>query len=287
MKKAMLFAVLMSVALGASAAGAHRPVDEHRPLKPDAQVSVTNTAGTIEVQAWDKNELALTGELSEEVTSLDIAGSDAKLSIEVKLPHNTGHVGDTRLKLMVPAGIRLEAHGVSADVTARGLRGPASIETVSGDIRLDGAPPQVELHSVSGDVDAQAAGPAHVETVSGDVGLRGAKDEVHVKTVSGDVRLDAGTLRALTLQTVSGDLDVQADFAAGAESSVETLSGEVTLRLPALPDGEVEMETFSGDLTTDFGPAPGEDAKEYRHEGAGKGRLHLESFSGDIRLKKR
>ena len=77
--------------------GELRQVDEHRPLKANAQVEVSNVAGRIEVQTWDKNELHLTGTLSEEVEKLEITGDASHLRIEVKLPKRTRNVEDTIL----------------------------------------------------------------------------------------------------------------------------------------------------------------------------------------------
>ena len=98
-----------------------------RPLKADAHVSVNNVAGRIEVEAWDKNELQITGELGEDVEKLEITGTESSLKVEVKLPRDGHNIdGDTVLLLKLPAGASLEAEAVSADVSVRGLLGQAS-----------------------------------------------------------------------------------------------------------------------------------------------------------------
>jgi len=291
MNKPFPIALMLGAALFATAAWATddgRRIDERRPLKPDARVSVSNVAGSIEVEAWDKNELHLTGTLAEEVEKLEITGSESSLKIEVKLPKRTRNTGDTVLKLKVPAGIALDARGVSADITAKGLRGEIEAESVSGDIELDVASKRVEASSVSGDVTVRAPAEAtRVESVSGDVTVRGVKGELHSESVSGDVTVQAREVRVLEVKTVSGDLELDLELAREAKVTADTLSGEVRLTLPKLPEGEIELETFSGELESGLLPGLGHGVKDYQREGSGKGRLRLHSFSGDIVLKKR
>lgn len=287
MNKTYSAALLLGALLASPAwAGDERPIDERRPLKADARVSVDNVAGLIEVEAWDRNELHLTGTLGAEVKELAISGSESKLDIEVKLPKISRNVGPTTLRLKVPAGVSFEADAVSADVRVRGLRGPLDVDSVSGDVTIDAESKRVKVGTVSGDVTVRApAEETRVASVSGDVTVRGVRGDVRGESVSGDVTLSGGLLRKLDLETVSGDLDVDAELAADCEVSVETLSGNVRLTVPKLPDGEVDMETFSGDLTSAF--APGVRGKELHHGGGGKASVSLSSFSGDIELKKK
>lgn len=291
MNKPFSVVLTLGLALLATPVWAHdddeRPVDERRPLKPDARLVVTNVAGLIKVEAWDRNELHLTGTLSEDVEKLEITGSESSLRIEVKIPKHSRNVGDTDLHLKVPAGVSLEAEGVSADILVNGLRGPLSAHSVSGDVRLDVASTRVSAATVSGDVTLQApSAETKVDSVSGDVIVRGAKGELRGKSVSGDVRIQAREVRDLSVETVSGDLELDLDLSRDAEVNAESLSGCVHLALPRMPDGDLEMETFSGELESGWSPIP-ESAKEFRHEGDGKGRVRLHSFSGDISLKKR
>ena len=253
-----------------------RPIDERRPLKADARVSVDNVAGLIEVEAWDKRELQLTGTLSGDAERLEISGDESSLSIEVKLPFISRNPGDTTLRLKVPAGITLDAEGVSADIRVRGLTGPVKADSVSGDIVVDVASKKVNLG-----------------TVSGDITLQTAAEETRVATVSGDITVRGTARGELRGESVSGDLEVEVDLTRDSDVSVETLSGNVVLTLPRLPEGKIEMETFSGEVTSAWPATPGRSAKgghhdkEVRHDGGGKGRVRLHSFSGDIELKKK
>lgn len=287
-KPLTLFLALGALALAAPAwAGEPRPIDERRKLSSTAVVSVSNVAGGIHVEAWDRNELHLTGELAAEVEELRITGNESRLAIEVKLPERAKHAGDTQLHLRIPRGASLDAEAVSADIHVNGLRGKVVAESVSGDVRLDVGSRQVRAQSVSGDVTLKApAEETRVESVSGDVEVSGGKGEVRAESVSGSLKVQAREVTKLDLETVSGDLDVDIEFAKGAEVEVETLSGEVTLAVPGLPDFDVDLETFSGSLRSNLLDGL-KGQKEYSREGRQPGRLRLHSFSGDITVRKK
>jgi DUF4097 and DUF4098 domain-containing protein YvlB len=285
--------VALTLALAAPLAGARdegRPIDERRPLKANAHVEVSNTAGLIEVETWDKNELHLTGTLSEEVEKLEITGSDARLKIEVKIPDNTRNIQHTNLHLKVPAGISLDASGVSADVRIRGLKGNVEAASVSGDIEVEVTSKEVEAQSVSGDVTVQASAEmTRVESVSGDVTVRGVKGEVRGESVSGDVRVEVISVRRVNLESVSGDLELEIErvIEEGVEIELETLSGDVRMSLPALPDVDIDLETFSGGIARSGLLPDLRDSKEYSRSGKRKGDVRLHSFSGDIEVQKK
>jgi DUF4097 and DUF4098 domain-containing protein YvlB len=294
----LIFALGLALGAGAvQATDADRPIDERRPLKADARVEVSNVAGEITVETWDKNELHLTGSLSEQVEKLEITGDASRLKIEVKLPKRTRNVDDTVLHLKVPAGISLEAEGVSADISVRGIKGDLDASTVSGDVEIDVGSKSVEARSVSGDVNVRApASVTRVESVSGDVTVHGVKGEVRGETVSGSVEVRGTTTRRVEVKSVSGDLEMDIELAIDAEVEAETMSGDVRLHVPKLPDVDIDLETYSGEiepteLLPDFKGRrhsnDDDEGREYSRTGKGPGRVRLHSFSGDIEIRKK
>ncbi len=67
------------------------------------------------------------------------------------------------------------------------------------------------------------------------------------------------------------------------------MSGDVQLQLPADASARLEASTFSGDLRSDWGnPSRGDDGpgKELKTTiGGGDAFIHVESFSGDVRVR--
>src|SRR5690606_15703592 len=258
--------------LASAVAMAGTPIDENRPLDPDGRVEIENLKGRIEVQAWDRPEVRIQGSLGKGAEKLEIQGDRQRLSVRVKYPNRGGlgflsgdNTEPTDLRLMVPLRADLEIDSVSANVDVRGVAPrELSIDSVSGDVVVVGAPGEASIDSVSGDLRLTInSRNVDVESVSGDVDLRGRLDgEVSVETVSGQIDIAAheSSLRNLSGSSVSGDMTITTALASGGEISLETVSGDVELRLPASLSANVHGESFSGDLEL-----PGANVDHARH----------------------
>jgi DUF4097 and DUF4098 domain-containing protein YvlB len=270
-------------------AWAEQPINERRPLNADGTLSVKSVCGEIQVQAWDKNEVFLTGYLGDGVEKLVIDGDSNKLRIEVKLPKNSQNVGDSLLQLHVPAGIALDLDSVSADTDVTGTRGPLAVNTVSGDLRLKVQSGDVSAKTVSGDLLLEAPSrDTKVNTVSGDLFVRGVRGKLFAETVSGNLHIEGREFSDMQLKSVSGDFEVEASLADQALVNLETLSGDVGLTLPKSTSANASFNTFSGELYSDFGNVK-EGARSSRVAlgSGGKSEINLHSFSGDIRLQRK
>ena len=278
----------MVMAALSAPAYADKPIDETRPLNADAKISVSNCAGAIHVQAWDKNSLSLTGRLGEGVEKLVIDGDPSKLRIEVKLPKNMHNVEETVLQLRVPAGVSLDLESVSADVAVQGTKGAVKANTVSGDLNLVVDASKVVAQTVSGDLHLEGASrDTQLKSVSGDMIVRGTQGELVGETVSGNLSVEGGSLSKLLLKSVSGDFKVRAALTDSGRANLETLSGEVDLALPASTNAAVDLSSFSGELNSDLGSIPEDTHKASLKLGNGSGQVSVHSFSGDISLKKK
>ncbi len=298
MRLSLFLCTAMLVGLASSPLFAATPIDEIRPLDPAGRVEIDNLKGRIQVRAWDRNDVGITGSLGDGVEKLVVEGDRGHLVIKVQYPHNVGpwrtdRTGPTDLRLQVPLRANLDIESVSADIDVVGVA-PADldIDTVSGDVVAAAAPGHANIQSVSGDMRLTLnSAEVKVETVSGDLVLRGRLDgEAHAETVSGDIALDSRgeRMRRVSVATVSGDADVRVGLADGGEIRGETVSGDLELRLPRSLSARVSGETFSGELDApgarvekeSFGPGK---SFEQRY-GSGTGEVHLETFSGDVRL---
>jgi len=293
-----LLTLALCTALASVPLFAATPIDETRPLDARGSVSVDNLKGRIQVRAWDRNEVQITGSLGDGVEKLVVEGNGRHLDIKVQYPRQIGawrsdRTGPTDLRLMVPLQASLEIESVSADVDVDGVApGELEIDTVSGNVTVAAAPGSARVESVSGDLRLTLnTGKAHSESVSGDIRLTGRLDgEVHAETVSGDIHVDSRgeRLRRLSTGTVSGDADLRVALAQGAQVRSESVSGDITLRVPKDTSARFRGETFSGDLRApgakvrreEFGPGASIDTRY----GSGAGEIRMESFSGDAEL---
>ncbi|WP_169729248.1 DUF4097 family beta strand repeat-containing protein [Solimonas soli] len=285
---AMLLGLLMVVPAWAREGS---PINETRPLANDGTVSVNNIAGSIVVHGWDRNEVAISGTLGADVEKLDISAEGKTLNINVRYPSRVrGSVDDTHLELRVPARAQLQLDAVSADISVAEMSGAIAAKSVSGDVRLDVGSGEINASTVSGDLTVRAPSfNTTLNSVSGDLRASGVRGTLKAETVSGELAVQGGSFRDVTLQSVSGDVNLDLSLDDAATLSAETLSGDIELHLPKAPNARLTMKTFSGALRNGFGDDrdDGEIRKVSTTLGSGRGNIDLHTFSGDIRLERR
>ena len=181
-----------------------------------------------------------------------------------------------RVEVTCPYGSRLDLRTASADLSARGrlgdvrvktasgevevedVDGRATIQSASGDVELARVTGLLEVHSASGDVSVgRALGGLKANLVSGDLSVREAAGDVDVNTVSGDQRLESVAGSSITLEAVSGDVEVAIARGANVWLDVKSLSGDTASDLlpgdgaPAddAPVVELRVKTVSGDVS--------------------------------------
>jgi len=185
----------------------------------------------------------------------------------------------------------IRVYVASADVAADRTRGSLRVETGSGNVDLRTAAGDVSLASGSGDITVSGVDGASLklETGSGNVTLSDAKAPIfQVETGSGDIEATAASGNDLSFETGSGNVDV-ALVATFQSLRIETGSGDVTLKVPPTLGAEVDLDTGSGDI--DLGGLTLQ-VRRIAHDhvtgtlGDGKGRVSVETGSGNVHLQK-
>lgn len=267
--RTFLFALLVSLGLAGVAepvsAQTTRTVIRSFSLDRDGHVEVEAFSGRIEVEGADQERVKVEARIEgdEELvdaTALRFDATDRELSVKVDYDEvedsqeflGLFNIGDvTRpnvdLVLTMPRSAALTVDAFSSDIEVDGLRDGVSLDTFSSSIAL---------YDVEGAVD--------VETFSGAVEGEKLRGPVQLETFSGDARL-----RHIALT---------------GESHFETFSGDVELFVPGDASFEVvgEEETLEN-LDSEFALQV-EDGR--RIAGSGGPRIGLETFSGDLQLRK-
>lgn len=212
------------------------------------------------------------------------------------------------LEVQVPAGKdvavyvavgKAEARGVSSKlrldtgsgaVHASDIEGALTVDTGSGSVTIDGVKGDLSVDTGSGSVELRnvAGETALVDTGSG--GVRGGDIRVSslkVDTGSGSIELDAVAAPDVILDTGSGGVDVTL-LKDVDRLDVDTGSGGVTIRAPQDLGAEVELETGSGSFDLGFPVQTRSVRRDYLKGtiGDGKGRIHIDTGSGGIRILK-
>ncbi|HUH31177.1 MAG TPA: DUF4097 family beta strand repeat-containing protein [Rhodanobacter sp.] len=290
--------LLLCLCLGQAFAAT--PIDLQHATGPAPHISISNVAGTVNVVAWDRNVVQVSGTLGDGAKPLRITGSATDLAIKVETQSGSGwfnwggdrRMGATQLELRVPRAAALTVNCVSAALLIDGTAGGnLDIHTISGRVRLNVRTPQLKVSSISGGIElAGHAEQAELETVSGDILAPALGQTATLQTVSGRIQASGGPWRQLTLSTVSGDVQVSGDMAAAGKLGIDSMSGDVQLLLPATATGTLHASSFSGNLRSDFGvpehAGHGPGSKLDVRLGAGHAAVTIETFSGDLRIRK-
>ncbi|GLQ92611.1 DUF4097 family beta strand repeat-containing protein [Dyella acidisoli] len=279
---------------------ADTPLDLHHSAAPTAHINISNVKGEVTVTAWDRSEVHVGGQLGDGAQPLAIEGSDNNLTINVQAKGQSGWFNwsgenamePTRLDVNVPRGASVKVNVVSAPASVDGIdRGDIEVNSVSGRVRINAQTPMLNVVSVSGNIAFSGyAKQAKLQTVSGDILAPSIGSTAELQTVSGRIQAGGGPWQQLNLSTVSGDVQLTGVVAAGGNMNVDSMSGDVQLQFPAPLNSNLHASTFSGNVHTDFGtpthPEHGPGSTLDAVAGDGSGTIHVETFSGDIRLRK-
>ena len=274
-------------------AGAGETINRSSKADPAGEIEISNVSGLIEVTGWDRDEIRVTGELGDNVDGLEYETSGDYTRIKVIIPENERSVDSSDLEISVPRNSHVTIGTVEADIEVGGVRGSQRIQSVSGEIEVEIWDEDVEIKTVSGDLDVtgnNGGGRLTLAAVSSDVRVDGISGEIVAHTVSGDIEVEAGKLSRLKLNTTNGDMEIAATIDEGARFSVETINGDLALKLNGGLNAKFDVQTVNGDIENCFGPEPIKThrfmpGRELRFtEGDGKAQVTIKTLNGDIEL---
>ena len=175
--------------------------------------------------------------------------------------------GGLDLAVEVPHGATIFVESASADIVASDLSGPKRFRTASGEVSL-----------------ARLAGGVDVETVSGEIEIDGqAPLDLIAKSVSGDASVRVPSVRRLDLGTTSGDIRLDAALSGDGPFAIRSISGDATVI--GRNGFRVEAESITGDLSSDLPSKrvsmPGRKVLEVGRPGP---TLSFRSVSGDFHV---
>jgi DUF4097 and DUF4098 domain-containing protein YvlB len=289
----------VSVCAAGLAHGMDSNFEKRLEAEPHGMVEISNIAGTVDVQAWDKSEVEIRGDVGAGVDRIDTTSDHGRISIRVVVPNHSFRSASADLHIRVPRGSDVDISGVSADVTTSDVEGTQQLRTVSGNVKADVFQRNMEIKTVSGDVTLRGRGKEagagiHVGTISGNIRLDRAGGDVELTTVSGDmsVRLEHPA-RNVRVRTTSGDVGFEGGLAKGAYFDGESVSGDLTIRAKSEGRLEYEVNTFSGDISNCMGKeservsryGPGRRLNgSVGAPGASAATVRLKTMSGDVEL---
>jgi len=270
----------------AAALAAAPQTDTTFAVQSGARLEIRNTGGDIVVRTWDRDAVRIEAEHSSR-TFLEVRNSGSVVRVQARSSLGPANIVDYRIT--VPASMSLDLSGMHTDVSVDGAQADVSVTTVQGEVSIRGGRGSVFARSVQGGVVVEGAqGQVKASSTSDDVRVMNVSGDVSAETVSGDIFLERIRSARVDAGTVSGDVYFDGAIQPRGRYSFVTHSGDVVASVQEGADVTVSVGTLNGDLNASF-PLPSRDDRGRRFTftlGSGSARLELETFSGDVELRR-
>lgn len=256
MKRAMMIALLCASAFAPSMPGTAcvaqsqvppvpaAPIRYARgwPLDRDGMVKMFLHSGRIRVIGWDRDSISVTGTVSRGVVPYGGGSRRAvKFGIEGNTPDSWGD-----LTVRVPAGAVVWVRGAATDITVSGLTGGVDVGCVTGQVRVTGDPRELTAEAMDGALEIIGSpGMLRAKTASGSLLWVGRADDATLGSVSGRIEASRGPLGRVRIETISGDITLDAALNPDADVVIESHSGSVSLRVPSGVPARLSVDAAS------------------------------------------
>lgn len=252
--------IASSLSLVSTVALAGQKIDQSMDVDSDSYIEIEHMNGSAVVKGWDKNEVQVSGTLSERAEEFIFRRNGKSVTIEVEMEHSRkGHNswnnwnsddGDD-LTIYVPKSSSVNYTSINANFEGDDLLGGLSVDVVNGAVDVNNIMGRVRLESVNGDITAaKLDGDVRIETVNGDIeGRHSGEGEIGFDSVNGDIRISSDS-REIAAETVNGDIELS--LAEVSELDLATVNGGIEVSMTLVENGDVEISTVGGSVELIF-----------------------------------
>src|SRR5512134_98855 len=279
--------VLLAAIAALATPAAAQQVDRGFPLDRDAAIRILNLAGSITVRGWDRDSVAITGNVppGEGTFYAGGRGGGAKLGVEPK--------GTTppraELHVMVPRNARVWIKTDEATVDVAGVAGQVDAYSVGGRVQVAGPIRTLSVETMDGVVTVEGEMTwVRLKSAGGAVRFLGSADDLVASSVSGAVAVDARRLGRARIETVTGNVRLAAAPERTGTIAIETHAGPAEILIPAGAAAFFELSTLGGTITNRLSnarPSPGAGGRgqvlSFGTDASGAV-VTVRSFKGDI-----
>ncbi|MEJ2503154.1 MAG: DUF4097 family beta strand repeat-containing protein [Gemmatimonadota bacterium] len=190
---------------------------------------------------------------------------------------------------------RLEVENFRGEVVVRAWgRDQVSVEAdLDRDEGLDvvrtGTVLRVRPRRSGGFEERDARGRVEAVSVNEEVTLSDVEGEIYVETTNGDISIEnvrSGSTRATT---VNGDIDYAGSIEGDGHYVFATHNGDLSVTVPENANATVSVSTYHGEFESDFPVRLTGTTRDRQFNftlGSGSARVELESFNGEIMLRR-
>ena len=184
--KSVLSIILLSI-MSLAAPGTDQIVKEFDAVAGGLLQIDLETGGEVEITGWDRNQVRVEAEARgrDQAPGITINRTDRGVEVKVEFPENRRrdfkgqHTQRVHIVVKVPLRFDLQVESMGGDITIDGVEGDIEGETMGGELRLSHLKGDLEISTMGGgitltdsDVDGKVStmgGPVLLENVTGDV----------------------------------------------------------------------------------------------------------------------
>jgi DUF4097 and DUF4098 domain-containing protein YvlB len=251
------------------------------------RLSIDNFAGEVIVRTWDRDSLRVQARHAARVR---VNVRTIPTGIRLSASAERGPVGSVDYEVTAPEWMPIKIDGQFNFVTIEGTQAEVAVETVRGDITVKGGN-GVIAKSIEGEVLVEdARGKINISSVNQGVAINGASGEIIAETVNGPIKLSRIEASSVEAGTINGDITYEGAAATAGRYRFTSHNGNILVSVPESANATFSVRTYNGSFNSNL-PVKGEgNTRSGRRVtftlGTGSAEFELESFSGNIRLRR-
>lgn len=259
LKQILIPLVIAPLIMGTQSVLAGEIIDETRDVDANEVIDFEFLNGEISITGWDRNQVRLQGELSDQAQGFEFTSRNGVTKFEENYENRrswfgrqcnswfdcSDEVDRTELEISVPANSTLRLEGINVELEISGLNGNTQIEIVNGPIDANDLAGRINIETVNGSIESSNLdGRITLSTVNGQIRDRNSKGtRVAFSTVNGSIISDTQADR-VDAESVSGSVEL--DLAAIDDLEASTVNGDLIISLELMDNGRVELSSVSG-----------------------------------------
>jgi DUF4097 and DUF4098 domain-containing protein YvlB len=288
--------VLAGLALAvtlAQGAAAHQPppqTDETVPAPRGGRLTIDNFAGEVIIHTWDKDAIHVVAR-HQSRTRVNIQPNAA--GVRISASGTQGPQGSVDYDITAPGWMPIKVDGQFNFITIDGAQAEVSAESVRGDIVIKGGTGFVTAKSIEGEIVVEGArGKVSVSSVNEGIKISDTTGDITADSVNGAITMTRMDSKNVEASTVNGDITYEGTLPDGGHYNLATHNGDLVLAVPETANATFTVRTYNGEFRSDLPLKGGESESIKRGRrvsltlGKGSADVNLESFGGEIRVKK-
>lgn len=277
-----MFAPMMALVL---TVGAPLPAaDTVLPADRGTRLEIEALRGRVQVETWAQAAVRIQTRAG---VRADIGRSGSLIRVRPERTRRGSQ--DADFTIQVPSWMDVRIHGQQLDVSVRGAGNDVSVETIGGDIVVEGAG-RVDVRTIQGAVTVRGVdGPVEIWSVNQGVTLSDIGGDISVETTNGAISLRGIRASGARATTVNGSIVYEGAIRENGRYAFTTHNGPISVHIAERANAMISAATYNGSFQSDFPvrlTGTSRDRQYHFTLGSGSARVELESFNGDIRLRR-